>query len=191
MYSNKYQIFFLFFFIGISIFSQNINLKVVGNKAEGFSVDIYSDNQLLVHNSEEFSLKVANLDLSETTEITAWKGAEWTGDKNLVKLSKNTYLSDFDLNLLITVTYEVINQHVVKKTVDLFQSGIPTLYFTLEETSKPAEEPLKYVTFEHDDFPGGFSHRLPVHMHSGVREEDSPPENFFHRVRSDWATAWE
>ena len=160
MYSNKYQIFFLFFFIGISIFSQNINLKVVGNKAEGFSVDIYSDNQLLIHNSEEFSLKVANLDLSETTEITAWKGAEWTGDKNLVKLSKNTYLSDFDLNLLITVTYEVINQHVVKKTVDLFQSGIPTLYFTLEETSKPAEEPLKYVTFEHDDFPGGFSHEI-------------------------------
>ena len=156
----KYQIFLLFFFIGTSIFSQNINLKVVGNEQQGFSVDIYNNDQLLVHNSEEFSLKVANLDLSETTEIAAWKGSEWTGNENLVKLSKETYLSDFDLNLLITVTYEVINQHVIKKTVDLFQSGIPTLYFTLEETSKPAEEPSKYVTFEHDDFLGGFSHEM-------------------------------
>ena len=156
----KFQIFLLFFFIVTSILSQNINLKVVGNTEQGFSVDIYNNNQLLVHNSEEFSLKVANLDLSETTEIAAWKGSEWTGNENLIKLSKETYLSDFDLNLLITVTYEVINQHVVKKTVDLFQSGIPTLYFTLEETSKPAEEPSKYVTFEHDDFPGGFSHEM-------------------------------
>lgn len=156
----KYQIFLLFFFFGVSMFSQEINLKVVGNTEQGYSVDIYNGNQLLVHNSEEFSLKVANLDLSETTEIGAWKGDEWTGNENLITLSKETYLSDFDLNLLITVTYEVINKNVVKKTVDLFQSGIPTLYFILEETSKPAETPSKYVTFEHDDFPGGFSHEM-------------------------------
>ena len=156
----KFAILLLFFFIETIGFSQNINLKVVGNTEQGFSVDIYNNNQLLIHNSEEFSLKAANLDLSETSEIAAWKGAEWTGNENLIKLSKETYLLDFDLNLLITVTYEVINQHVVKKTVDLFQSGIPTLYFTIEETSKPAEEPSKYVTFEHDDFPGGFSHEM-------------------------------
>ncbi|SNR69509.1 hypothetical protein [Lutibacter flavus] len=158
--NTKYQIFFFFFFIGTSIFSQNIKLKVIGNEQQGFSVDIYNGNQLLLHNTEEFSLKVANLDLSETTEIAAWKGSEWIGNEHQIKLSKTTYLSDFDLNLLITVTYEVINQNVVKKTVDLFQSGIPTLYFTLEETSKPAEAPSKYVTFEHDDFPGGFAHEM-------------------------------
>ena len=156
----KYQFFLFLFFVGTTIFSQNINLKVVGNAEQGFNVDIYSGNQLLVHNSEEFSLKAANLDLSETTEIPAWKGSEWTGNENLVKLSRETYLSDFDLNLSITVTYEVINQQVIKKSVDLFQSGMPTLYFTIEETSKPAETPLKYVTFEHDNFPGGFSHEM-------------------------------
>ncbi|WP_461640189.1 hypothetical protein [Labilibaculum euxinus] len=156
----KFTIFLLFFFIETIGFSQNINLKVVGDTEQGFSVDIYNSNQLLVHNSEEFSLKAANLDLSETSEIAGWKGTAWTGNENLIKLSKETYLSDFDLNLLITVTYEVINQHVVKKTVDLFQSGIPSLYFTIEETSKPAEEPSKYITFEHDDFPGGFSHEM-------------------------------
>ncbi len=156
----KCKIYFLFFFIGTSIFSQNINLKVVGNTDQGFSVDIYSGSQLLIHNTEELSLKVANLDLSEISEIAAWKGSEWTGNEKLIKLSRETYLSDFDLNLLITVTYQVINQHVIKKTIDLFQSGMPTLYFTIKETSKPAETPSKYVTFEHDNFPGGFSHEM-------------------------------
>ncbi len=156
----KCKIYLLFFFIGTSIFSQNINLKVVGNTDQGFSVDIYSGSQLLIHNTEELSLKAANLDLSEISEIAAWKGSEWTGNENLVKLSRETYLSDFDLNIFITVTYQVINQHVIKKTVDLFQSGMPTLYFTIKETSKPAETPSKYVTFEHDNFPGGFSHEM-------------------------------
>src|SRR5690606_20787826 len=84
----------------------------------------------------------------------------WTGDDHLVKLSKDIYLSDFDLNLSMTVTYEVINAHVVKKSIDLFQSGMPTLYYTLEENFIPANPPFKYVTFEHDDFPGGFAHEM-------------------------------
>ncbi len=150
----------LFYFIGTIGWSQNVNLKVVGNTESGFYVDIYSGNQLLIHNTEEFKLKVSNLDLSETTEINDWKGSEWTGNETFVKLSKETYLSDFDLNLSITVTYEVVNSNVIKKSIDLFQSGMPSLYYTIEENFKPAETPIKYVTFEHDNFPGGFVHEM-------------------------------
>ncbi|HWS21113.1 MAG TPA: hypothetical protein VN227_00565, partial [Methanoregula sp.] len=67
---------------------------------------------------------------------------------------------ELDLKLSISVTYEVINQNVIRKSVDLFQSGMPSLYYTIEETAKPAETPLKYVTFEYDDFPGGFVHEI-------------------------------
>jgi hypothetical protein len=123
-------------------------------------VDIYNGDHLLIHNTEEFSLRIANTDLSEIIEIPDWKGSKWTGDENIVHLSKDTYISQLDLNLSITVTYEVINQNVIKKSVDLFQSGMPTLYYTIDEISKPAETPIKYVTFECDDFPGGFAHEL-------------------------------
>jgi hypothetical protein len=140
--------------------SQDLNLKVVGDTVQGFSVDIYDGNKLLVRNTEEFSLKMANLDLSETVNIAAWKGSIWTGDKNEIKLTRETYLSEFDLNISVGVTYQVINQNVIKKTIDLFQSGMPSLYYTITETSKPAETPLKYVSFEHDNFPGGFSHEI-------------------------------
>lgn len=65
------------------------------------------------------------------SEIAEWKGSEWEGNENYVKLYKETYLSDFDLKLLVTITYTVINKNVVKKSIDLFQSCMPSLYFTI------------------------------------------------------------
>jgi hypothetical protein len=140
--------------------SQKLNLKVTGDDQQGFNVDIYSGGHLLIQNTEEFSLRLANPDLSEIVEIPAWKGSEWTGDESIMRLFKETYVPELDLNLSINVTYEIINQNVIKKSVDLFQSGMPSLFYTIEETSKPAETPLKYVTFEYDDFPGGLVHEI-------------------------------
>lgn len=148
------------FFLGTAAWSQDINLKVVGDDKQGYTVDIYNGNQLLVKNTEEFSLRMANLDLSETAAITGWKGSKWTWNGNDISLTRNTYVSEFDLNISITVTYQIINNNVVKKSIDLVQSGMPSLYYTLEETAKPAQTPTKYVTFEHDNFPGGFAHEM-------------------------------
>lgn len=162
LYKEVKNIILIHFFclIGLAGWSQDINLKVVGNIESGFNVDIYNGSQLLVKNSEEFLIQMANLDLSETAEITAWKGSSWTSDENKVQLTRETYVSELDLNLLISVTYEVVNKNVIKKSIDLFQSGMPSLYYIIKEKSKPAEIPLKYVSFEHDDFPGGFAHEI-------------------------------
>lgn len=146
--------------IGTIAWSQNINLKVFGDDVQGYTVDIYNGNQLLVKNTEEFSLRMANLDLSETASIAEWKGSKWTGDGSTIRLTRDSYVSEFDLNVSITVTYQVINKNVVKKSIDLTQSGMPSLFYTLEEKAKPAQTPSKYVTFEHDNFPGGFAHEM-------------------------------
>ena len=151
----------LFFcLIRTGAYSQDINLKVVGDDAKGYTVAIYNGNQLLVKNTEEFSLRMANLDWSETAAITEWKGSKWTGNGNKISLTRDTYVSEFDLNVSITVTYQVLNKNVVKKSIDLTQSGMPSLYYTIEETAKPAQTPSKYVTFEYDNFPGGFAHEM-------------------------------
>lgn len=150
----------IFFFFGVITYGQNLNLVVRGDSNQGFNVDVFDGNKRLTANTEELNLKVSNLDLSETTLIKNWKGDSWTGDENKIELKGNTYLSDFDLNLTIKVTYEVINQNVIKKTVDLFQSGMPSLYYTIDQITKPAEEPKKYLTFEHSDFPGGLVHEM-------------------------------
>ena len=150
----------LCYFIGAAAWSQDINLKVVGDDTQGYTVDIYNGSQLLLKNTEEFSLRMTNFDLSETASIAEWKGSIWTGNGNTIRLTRDTYISEFDLNISITVTYQIINKNVVKKSIDLFQSGMPSLYYTIEEKAKPAQTPSKYVTFEYDNFPGGFAHEM-------------------------------
>ncbi|HSD06894.1 hypothetical protein [Flavobacterium sp.] len=123
-------------------------------------VEIYNGTQLLLKNTEEFSLQLTNTDFSEKAKIVGWKGEKWTGDEKNISLTRNTYVSELDLNVSITVSYQVINQNIVKKSIDIFQSGMPSLYYTLEETAKPPKIPSRYVTFEYDNFPGGFAHEM-------------------------------
>jgi hypothetical protein len=150
----------LFFSIATMGWSQNLQLKVVGDTEKGYNVNIYNGNQILLENTEEFSIHMANLDLSENITISAWKGKKWSGDAKKLTLSRDTYVSELDLNLSIHVSYEIVNKNVIKKSIDLFKSGMPSLYYSIEETAKPAVAPLKYLTFEHDNFPGGFVHEM-------------------------------
>jgi hypothetical protein len=161
--NNKSKVFFftlLLALISTIGSSQNLKLKVVGDAKKGYNVNLYDGTKILVENTEEFSLHMANLDLSENISIPAWKGAKWNGNTSKVTLTRDTYVSELDLNLSINVTYEVINKNVIRKSIDLFQSGMPALYYSLQEISKPAVTPSRYVTFEHDNFPGGFVHEM-------------------------------
>lgn len=151
---------FLFtFLINSRGICQSLSLKVAGDELVGFHTDIYYGDQLLVSNTEEFSLQLYNLDLS--TEATMqWTGQRWTGDEKHITLQRNSYLKEFDTDLAVTVTYQVVNDHVIKKTVELFQPSMPGMYFILKEINKPAFTPDRYITFEYDSFPGGFVHEL-------------------------------
>ena len=141
------------------IYGQPLSLKIAGDSLVGYHVFIYSNDQLVVENTEEFSLQLFNLDLS--TEVThQWTGQKWSGDKERITLRRDSYIKEFDANLSITVTYEVINSNVIKKTIELFQPSMPGMYYILKETNRPAEKPQRYVTFEHDRFPGGFAHEM-------------------------------
>lgn len=139
---------------------QPVSLKVAGDSHNGYRVDIYNDNQLIVTDSEEFSLKLYNLDLSTEASIDHWTGVNWTENENSITLKRNSYIKEFDADLIVTVNYQVINPNLIKKTVELFQPSMPGMYYILRETSRPANKPLRYVTFEHDSFPGGLVHEM-------------------------------
>jgi hypothetical protein len=160
---NKLPVFFLCLFTllnGSFAFSQQLSLKVAGDEKEGFRVDIYNGNQLVVTNTEEFSLQMFNLDLSTAANMQQWKGQEWTGNEKRITLKRDSYVNEFDANLSVTVTYQVVNSNIIKKTVELFQPSMPGMVYILQQTSRPAEKPQRYVTFEYDNFPGGFVHEM-------------------------------
>lgn len=139
--------------------SQSLSLSVAGDTLAGLHVDIYNGTQKVLANTEEFSLRLYNLDLS-TEAIIEWTGQKWSGDQKSITLQRESYVKEFDANLTVSVTYEVINDHVIKKTIELFQPSMPGMYYILQETNRPAETPQRYVTFEYDSFPGGFVHEI-------------------------------
>jgi len=141
-------------------FSQELSLKIAGDEQTGFRVEIYNGNKPVVTNTEEFSLQMFNLDLSTESNMQHWTGQKWTGNDQSITLKRDSYIKDFDANMSVVVTYQVVNANTVKKTVELFQPSMPGMYYILQETARPAEKPQRYVTFEYDDFPGGFVHEL-------------------------------
>ena len=139
---------------------QALSLKIAGDNQKGYHADIYNGKQLIISPTEDFSLTMYNLDLSAQAGMEHWTGKKWSGNETGITLKRDSYIKDFDTNLSVTVNYQVINPHVIKKTVELFQPSMPGMYYILKETSRPAVKPLRYVTFEHDNFPGGLVHEM-------------------------------
>jgi len=144
----------------IPLFAQPLSLKILGNEQDGFTVGVNHKGNLLLNNTEEFSLHLSNLDLSTTADLPYWTGEKWSGNEEKITLSRGLYIPEFDANLSASVTYEVINDHLIKKTVELFQPSMPDMYYMLQQTARPAKKPKRYVTFEYDNFPGGFVHEM-------------------------------
>ena len=74
------------------VICQQLTLKVAGDAAAGFQVDIYSNNQLLVTSTEEFSLQLFNNDLSTVANMQQWKGDSWTGNEQRITLKRESYI---------------------------------------------------------------------------------------------------
>ena len=163
MYQSKnlLMVFFLCLFslLSGSGFSQQLSLKAAGDDRAGFHVDIYEDGNLLVTNPEEFTLQLFNHDLSTNVNLQL-NGQKWTGNEKAITLKSDYYIKEFDANLSVSVSYEVVNANLVKKTVELVQPSMPNMYYILHETARPAEKPQQYVSFEYDNFPGGMVHEI-------------------------------
>ncbi len=150
----------LILLISPDVTGQPLTLKVAGDAQAGFNVDIYNGSQLLVTNTEEFSLQLFNNDLSTVANIAQWKASSFTRNQQSVTLKKDSYVKEFDANLSVSVTYNVVNDNVVKKTIELLQPSMPGMLYILQQIARPAQKPTRYVTFEYDSFPGGFVHEM-------------------------------
>ena len=157
---RSFSFFVVLVFTTNSLSAQTLSLKALGNEQDGYTVGVYHRGNLLLNNTEEFSLQLSNLDLSTTADLPHWTGEKWSGNEKMITLSRDLYIPEFDANLSTSVTYEVINDHLLKKTVELFQPSMPGMYYMLQQTARPAETLKRYVSFEYDDFPGGFVHEI-------------------------------
>ena len=159
---NSIRFLLVILFLGIArvFYSQELRLNLAGNEQDGYYVEVYNGPELLFTDHGAFNLKMANLDLSATTQLSSWKGMKYTKEPGKIILERDSYLAGLDANLSITVIYEQVNEQLIRKRVRMTQYSMPSMYYTLEEVATPAGAPANYLTFEYEDFPGGFVHEL-------------------------------
>lgn len=136
-----------------------VKLLVAGDSVKGYQAMIADGASTLV-NEEQCSIKLYNLDRTVTVNLDTLKTTSWEGNEQRLTLRGKVYLPDFDAALSISINYEVVNQQTIKKQVSLFQPSIPQMYYILDERSIPAQKPSRYVSFEHENFPGGLVHEM-------------------------------
>ena len=116
---KRSKLIFFYFAYAVLLFTfhigQPISLKIAGDEVSGYHVDIYNNSRLLVTNTEEFSLKLFNTDLSTVAEIKEWKGQTWKGTNQQIVLSRQSYIPELDANLTVDITYQVVNNKCRKE----------------------------------------------------------------------------
>jgi hypothetical protein len=149
-----------------------LTLNAVGDAQEGFGVTILYRGQAIAqhHRGGEFSAVFQNSERSLEDRVNDWKATAWTGDRIRVKLTGETQLRNLRTTVFVEVTYEVLPSQVLKKTIQLRQADMFTLYYQLTNRLVPVTAPAKLWSFDHADCKGGALHEyFPA---AGFRSQD-------------------
>src|ERR1039458_9100623 len=137
-----------------------VTLQVIGDPQQGFGVTILYRGQAIArhHQGGEFSAVFQNSERSLEDRTDNWKATAWTGNPTQVKLSGDAQLKNLRTTVSVEVCYEVLPSQVVKKTIELRQADMFTLYYQLTNRLEPATAPEKLWSFDHADCKGGALH---------------------------------
>jgi hypothetical protein len=149
-----------------------VTLCVTGDAEAGFGVTIFYRGRRMArhHQGGELSAVFQNSDRSLEDRADDWKASSWKGDQARVSLIGKMHLDHLRTTVFVEVVYEVLPSQVVKKTVQLRQADMFTLFYQLTNRLEPTEAPAKLWSFDHADCKGGALHEyFPA---AGFRSHD-------------------
>jgi len=137
-----------------------IELKVVGNEAEGFGVTfLYRGVAVARHaGGGEFSAVFQNGERSLEDRIENWKAKEWKGDAKQVTLLGECRLTNVNASILVEVHYDVMDANAVRKRIRFHQPDMFLLFHQVSNRLEPTQIPAKYWSFDQPDCRGGALH---------------------------------
>lgn len=137
-----------------------VSLHVTGDAQHGYAVDILYRGKSIArhHDGGEFSAIFQNSDRSLEDRIDDWTATAWSGDRTRVKLTGEAQLKNLRTTVTADVTYEILPLQMVKKTIQLRQADIFTLFYQITNRLEPVEAPAKLWSFDHADCRGGSLH---------------------------------
>ncbi|MFA5046390.1 MAG: hypothetical protein WC542_10720 [Paludibacter sp.] len=147
----------LFLFFSSTLSANEINLKIQGDSTSGFYVDVYYGN-IPVSTQEkvgELNMFVENEDYSIREYVSNWKATKATQQGNTITLSGVVNLAKLEADLHISVFYEIVNNHVLEKRMELRQTNLSLLYYSINTSLSSKEHPSRFWSFDNADNKGG------------------------------------
>jgi hypothetical protein len=140
--------------------SDRIALRVTGDAKSGYGVAVLYRGKMIArhHGGGEFSAVFQNSDRSLEDGVDDWKATKWKGNPGGITLSGEMQLTNLRTTVIADVLYEVINQQVVKKTIQLRQADVFTLLYKLTNRLEPEAVHTHLWSFDHPDCKGGALH---------------------------------
>lgn len=150
----------LFLFAFSTLSAGELNLKIMGDTASGFYVDLfYGSMPVSVHEKVgELNLFVENEDYSIREYVNSWKATSIIREENKITLSGVVKLSKLETDINISVIYEIINKNVVSKRIELLQTNLPLLYYSVSTSLFSKDRPSSFWSFDDNDNKGGVVH---------------------------------
>ena len=137
-----------------------VSLQVTGDAQSGYGVTIVYRGQAIArhHAGGEFSAIFQNSERSLEDRTDDWKATSWSGDQTRIKLTGKMQLANLRTTVFVNVLYQVMPSQVVKKTIQLRQADMFTLFYQLTNRLEPEVDPTKLWSFDHADCKGGALH---------------------------------
>lgn len=133
-----------------------ISIRAVGDAAHGYSVVVLRKGDPITSaNPGELNAAFQNDDRSLEDRIQNWRATSWTGDKRKIILNGDAYLPNTNATVRLQVIYEVVSDHIVKKTIRIRQSDMFFLRYQCTSTVEPHEAPIKLWSFDQETCRGG------------------------------------
>lgn len=148
-------------------------IKLVANKTtdEKYTVDIVYNNKVVATNVQgEFNLIIENEDRSYHERIDEMKATKIIEEDNSLILIGEHFIKMLDTNIEFKISYNIINETVVEKKIELVQRNIPHLFYCLETELTPKDEPKAYWSFDNLNNLGGVVRE--VYPACGFRSSD-------------------
>ena len=140
--------------------SDRIALRVTGDAKSGYGVAVLYRGQVIARHNDggEFSADFQNSERSLEDRIDDWKATNWKGDPGRITLTGEIQLTNLRTTVVADVHFEVINQQVVKKTIQLRQADVSTLLYKLTNRLVPETAQTHLWSFDHPECKGGPLH---------------------------------
>jgi hypothetical protein len=140
--------------------SDVVTLQVIGDAHQGFGVTILHHGKAIArqHRGGDFSAVFQNSERSLEDRIDNWKATAWTGNATRASLTGEARLKNLRTTVSVEVTYEVLASQIVKKTIELRQADMFSLYYQVTNCLEPITAPAKLWSFDHAECKGGALH---------------------------------